>query len=207
MAIIVANPTIYFLQGDGVSTSVDVTNSWCATSVLLVSQFSVSTVATGSILQAITNVTGVSIINNVLTVTFAAPFSYLLQLTVNYTPIPVSVATVPISQVAQPLPANASQESGGNLSTIAGEVAAGTINSTGQVSVGVSATQIIAANAARKGVLIFNAGSVTVYIGAAGVTTATGHILPAGASLSLPTVSAIYGISTTSQIVSVMELQ
>src|SRR5277367_5380754 len=49
------------------------------------------------------------------------------------------------------------------------------LNATGQVSVGATATQIVAANAARAGVLITNpSATVTVYVGLVGVTTSTG---------------------------------
>lgn len=48
------------------------------------------------------------------------------------------------------------------------------INSTGQVSVGTSATLIIAANGNREAVVVTNtATSATVYIGEGAVTTST----------------------------------
>ena len=82
------------------------------------------------------------------------------------------------------------------------------LNATGQVSVGATATQIIAANTARAGILITNPStSVTVYVGLSGVTAATGAILGPGTSMTLPTVSAVYGIvATSTQTVSYIEL-
>lgn len=83
----------------------------------------------------------------------------------------------------------------------------GVLNGTGQVSVGNTATLIIAANT-RQGVLITNPSStVTVYIGGSGVTTGNGQELLPGCSLSLPVVSALYGIiATGSQTVSYVEV-
>ncbi len=68
---------------------------------------------------------------------------------------------------------------------------------TGQVSVANTATQIVAARATRREVLIVQGGTTDVYIGySSGVTTATGVLLPgsAGAALTLKTTSAVYGI-------------
>ena len=84
-----------------------------------------------------------------------------------------------------------------------------TLNSTGQVAVGyASAGLIIAANAARAGVLITNPSTtVTVYIGKSTVTTATGAILGPGNSMTIPTVSAVYGIvASGTQNLSFLEL-
>ena len=82
------------------------------------------------------------------------------------------------------------------------------LNATGQVSVGATATQIIAANATRAGVLITNpSATVSVYIGLSGVTSSTGAILGPGQSLTLPVTSAVYGIvGTGTQTVSYVEL-
>lgn len=83
----------------------------------------------------------------------------------------------------------------------------GVLNGTGQVSVGSSATQIIAANT-RQAVLITNPSStVTVYIGGSGVTTSNGQELLPEQSITLPVVSAVYGIvATGSQTVSYVEV-
>ena len=68
---------------------------------------------------------------------------------------------------------------------------------TGQVSVGASATLIVAANHDRSGLVITNLGTTDVYIGLAGVTTSTGHLLPGtkGASVAFSTTLAVYGIT------------
>jgi len=68
--------------------------------------------------------------------------------------------------------------------------------------------------AARAGVVgtgriaatLYNAGSATVYFGASGVTTTTGMPLPAGASATVNTQAAIYGIAASgTQTIGVME--
>lgn len=83
----------------------------------------------------------------------------------------------------------------------------GVLSGTGQVSIGSSATLIIAANT-RQGVLITNPSStVTVYIGGSGVTTGNGQILTPGSSITIPVVSALYGIvATGTQTVSYVEV-
>lgn len=83
----------------------------------------------------------------------------------------------------------------------------GVLNATGQVSVGTGATLIIAAGT-RQGVLITNPStSVTVFIGGSGVTTGNGQELLPGNSITLPAVSAIYGIvAASTQVVSYLEL-
>lgn len=82
------------------------------------------------------------------------------------------------------------------------------LNSTNQVSVTSSGVLVIAANTARAGVLITNSSlTLTVYLGNSGVTTATGAILGPGQSITIPTVSAVYGVVTGSAVtVSYMEL-
>lgn len=81
---------------------------------------------------------------------------------------------------------------------------------TSQVSVGVAATQIVAARAGRGAVTITNVtGAQQIFIGVAGVTATTGTLLPAavGASLTIPTNAAIFGIAlTAAQTVSVLEV-
>lgn len=83
----------------------------------------------------------------------------------------------------------------------------GVLNATGQVSVGSTATLIIAANT-RQGVLITNpSATVTVFIGGAGVTTGNGQELLPLQSITLPVVSAVYGIvATGTQTVSYVEV-
>ena len=82
---------------------------------------------------------------------------------------------------------------------------------TSQASIGTSAAQIVAARAGNQGTgriaaTLYNAGSVTVYFGASGVTTTTGMPLPAGASATINTQAAIYGIAASgTQTIGVME--
>lgn len=84
-----------------------------------------------------------------------------------------------------------------------------TIATPAAVSVGVAATALCAASATRKGVRFYNGGTVTVYLGGAGVTTAVGMPLPAGSTWfeSEAAGAAWYAISgTAAQAVRVMEV-
>jgi hypothetical protein len=72
------------------------------------------------------------------------------------------------------------------------------INSVGQVSVGNTATSIIAGNGLRDSLVICNIGTQTVFLGNASVTAATGHALPAGAAVTLTVESPVYGIVASS---------
>jgi len=83
------------------------------------------------------------------------------------------------------------------------------LNATGQVSVTNAATLIIAANTSRQGVVITNTSTtVTVFVGASGVTATTGQALLPGNSLTAPATSAFYGITAASTAtVSFMEVQ
>jgi len=80
-----------------------------------------------------------------------------------------------------------------------------------QASIGTAAAQIVAARAGvvgtgRIAATLYNAGSATVYFGASGVTTTTGMPLPAGASATVNTQAAIYGIAASgTQTIGVME--
>lgn len=84
---------------------------------------------------------------------------------------------------------------------------------TNQVTVGTGATLILAAVSsggpvnARRVVTVTNLGTVDVYLGAAGVTTGTGDLLVGikGASKTMYTNGAIYGIAGSSQAVSYSE--
>lgn len=76
----------------------------------------------------------------------------------------------------------------------------GTTLSNGQVSVGttVGGTIILAASAARLGVIITNQGSVDCYIGTGTVSTANGFLLKPGESVGIPTTSDVKGIVASS---------
>lgn len=79
---------------------------------------------------------------------------------------------------------------------------------TNQVSVALTATQIVPARSGRGNITITNTGTNPVYIGVTGVTPATGHLIPGvvGASFSFPTQSAVFGIATgTAQTVTYLE--
>lgn len=67
---------------------------------------------------------------------------------------------------------------------------------TSQVSVGTTATQVVASRAGRSIVTVVNTTTTDIYLGAAGVTTSTGILLPGtkGASVTLQYTGALYGI-------------
>lgn len=77
--------------------------------------------------------------------------------------------------------------------------------STNQLTIGASATLIApartgVAGTGRTSITITNPGTTSIYIGGSGVTTSTGTLLPgiSGASMTLGTEAAIYGIVATS---------
>lgn len=87
------------------------------------------------------------------------------------------------------------------------EIGTGSIASS-QVSVGASATQIVAARSNRRAVKITNLGTTDVFIGPSGVSTATGDLLVGtrGSWTILDTQAAVFGIvASGSQSVSVLE--
>lgn len=69
----------------------------------------------------------------------------------------------------------------------------------GQVSVGTTSTQIVAARAGRSRVIISSAGGAVLYVGVTGVTTATGVYIgnAAGATITLETSAAVFGVIGT----------
>lgn len=70
---------------------------------------------------------------------------------------------------------------------------------TGQQAITASAAQIVAARATRRAVAIKNADATNIlYIGAAAVTTATGHRIDPKETLTLPFIGAVYGIGSGS---------
>jgi hypothetical protein len=107
---------------------------------------------------------------------------------------------VPVS-VANPLPT-----AGVSGATATPVVGLGVANiATGQATVANTATLIVAARTGasgtgRKSVTIVNGSTTPVYVGASGVTTSTGILLPGttGASLTLDTQAALYGIVASS---------
>ncbi|WP_303674710.1 hypothetical protein [Vampirovibrio chlorellavorus] len=76
-----------------------------------------------------------------------------------------------------------------------------TLNNPAAVSVGTGATAIVALDATRNSVEIFNNDTVkTLYIGGAAVTTATGRPVLPQTSIALDSGAAIYGISPSGTI-------
>lgn len=79
----------------------------------------------------------------------------------------------------------------------------------GQITVTNAATQIIAARALRRTVIITALGTVDVFLGDNAVTAATGSLLlgTKGSAIVIPTNVAVYGITAAStQAVSFMEV-
>lgn len=79
---------------------------------------------------------------------------------------------------------------------------------TGQITVAVTATLIVAARTARKRLVIVNHGATAVYVGGAAVATTTGLLLAgvAGTTMTLETAAAVYGIvGSGTQAVSYVE--
>ena len=74
---------------------------------------------------------------------------------------------------------------------------------TAQASIGTTAAAIVAARTGGSGTgritaTLYNTGAVTVFVGSSGVTTGNGIPVPAGASLTLKTTAALYGITASS---------
>jgi len=79
---------------------------------------------------------------------------------------------------------------------------------TNQVTVGVTATLIVAARTGRKNVTIIQEGNTLVRVGASGVTLLTGVPLigTQGTNLVIDGGAAVYGIAGSDQLVSFMEV-
>ncbi len=87
------------------------------------------------------------------------------------------------------------------------ESSAPTTIATGQVSVGTSSTLVVAARTGRTSVTITMLGGVDAYLGVTGVTTSTGTLLlgAKGASFTLNTSAAVYGVAASTVSVSYEE--
>ena len=70
---------------------------------------------------------------------------------------------------------------------------------TGQITIAATSTQIVPARETRRTVTITAIGTTDSYLGAAAVTTATGHILVGikGGTITLETTQAVYGITAS----------
>jgi len=86
---------------------------------------------------------------------------------------------------------------GGPENLLTGQLPGSVAIATAQVAVAVTATLIITTRTGRIAVTLYNQGTQTVYIGITGVTTGTGLALTAGASITINTQAAIYGISAS----------
>lgn len=77
----------------------------------------------------------------------------------------------------------------------------------GQIAVTTSATQVVPARAGRSAVTLSSATAVAYWIGAAGVTNATGYSVPAtaGAGLTIPTSAAVFAIGASAVTVTFIE--
>jgi len=78
-----------------------------------------------------------------------------------------------------------------------------------QVSISTGATLILAARATRRSIVIYNPdASLTLYVGASNVTSATGMAVAPKAAISIPSTAAFYGITASGTInpVSAMEV-
>lgn len=80
---------------------------------------------------------------------------------------------------------------------------------TAQVSIDTTSGGVVvaAARPGRSAVTVINHGTTACYLGHPGLTTSTGAFLPGvlGASITIATQDAVYGISAGTQTVSVIE--
>jgi len=77
---------------------------------------------------------------------------------------------------------------------------------TNRITVMTTAVQIVAARTGRKRLTIRNTDAANdIYLGTSGVTTTTGHLLPKGQEIVLFTEAAVYGIGTTTTVVTFLE--
>lgn len=79
-----------------------------------------------------------------------------------------------------------------------GSLTRSTSIATGQAALSTSAAQVLAANTARRSVVITNHdASISVYVGATGVTTSTGLLIKAGAAVTINSTAAIFAIAAS----------
>lgn len=126
---------------------------------------------------------------------FAEDFSHMtIPLDRNMNPAAALVAVDPGTGVFSPV--GAAQLPDGSYAVkivSAGAIPVPAADTITPITVGDTATIILAANPARKGHILFNAGSSIVYIGAdSGITTATAIPVAAGASFNLDVPGTVY---------------
>jgi len=136
-----------------------------------------------------------------------------------------TIGSVGVTAITGGLPTGANTI--GSVASIIGGLPAGTNNigiitqvnnpvgaagiNTSQVTVGLSSVLLTASRTGSVGTgrvscTIYNNGSAILYIGQNGVTTLTGFPIVPGASLSIYTTAALYGISTiTNQTIGILE--
>lgn len=76
---------------------------------------------------------------------------------------------------------------------------------TGQVTIATTATLIATCRNTRRSLGILNTGANTVYIGPVNVTTTTGHALPSGSFVGLPSMAEVWGIGVSASSVTFVE--
>jgi hypothetical protein len=77
---------------------------------------------------------------------------------------------------------------------------------TGHVAVTTSATLVAAARAGREKITLSPTSSVVYYVGATGVTSATGLYVAAGEAITLDTAAAVYAVGESAVTISFVEL-
>lgn len=76
---------------------------------------------------------------------------------------------------------------------------------TGQVAVTTAATLVVAARTGRQKVTLSPTSSTVYYVGATGVTTASGVYVAAGSSVTLDTAAAVYAVGAAAVTISYIE--
>jgi hypothetical protein len=105
------------------------------------------------------------------------------------------VATAPPNPGTDPAPQVYASLGSGVIQVQTNTAGAANLATTGAFTVSNTAQQLLAARATRRSCVISNLDTaLTVFIGNAGVTTATGKSISPGNSLTIPTVTAIYVI-------------
>ncbi len=88
-------------------------------------------------------------------------------------------------------------------------VSIGTSNlATSQAAMTATAAVVVAARSGRRKATLYNSGANTVFVGASGVTTATGLRLLPGGSLDVESAAVVYGVcaATLTSNVDVLEV-
>ena len=171
MANMLINELPYFIQGDGVALTATINLSFIPTSATFM-----KAIETNTGIDVSTNVASVTFLGAVVSITFHAPYNYLLMLILNLTPVlPLLSGSVQITNpwVVEDIAAEAS------LATLADTVVAGAVTVAGTLATAVApiaasgnapvlvavpqtSTQVLAANTSRKGCNITNMSNATI---------------------------------------------